>query len=213
MIKLEIMKTLSMIFLLLIIPIIVIGQNLKALDDKNGFREAKFGMSPSSFRKLEQLKQLPLYGLGVKEENIDRTKMYLVPGEYYDKDVDLHIGNFSLEYVKYYFYKNRLVTIKIRVSKGLTNQNGVLEVLKSAYGMGVLKKAYYISGHEDTSYSYYIWEGEKVKMSYTLDCDHLFESREITIINKELMNWVEVDRPIEEEQQRKQAIQDAAKKL
>jgi len=42
----RIMKRLSVILFLLIIPIVVIGQNLKALDDKNGFREAKLGMAP-----------------------------------------------------------------------------------------------------------------------------------------------------------------------
>jgi hypothetical protein len=210
------MKSLSMIILLFITPIVVIGQNLKALDDKNGFREAKFGMSPSSFKKLEQLKGYPLVGFDDKSD-INTRKLIPLPGQYYDKDVDLHIGDFSLDYVKYGFYKNKLLTIKIMVSEGLTNQNGILEILETAYGKGVLKKEDGLSSYSNKSYSYYIWEGEKVKMTYILEHDFYSpKPREIMIINKELMNWEEADRPIEAqkgEQRQKQAIQEAAKKL
>jgi len=42
----------SSILLLLIIPIVVIGQNLKALDEKNGFKDFKFGMTPEEASKI-----------------------------------------------------------------------------------------------------------------------------------------------------------------
>jgi hypothetical protein len=205
----------SSILLLLIIPIVVIGQNLKALDEKNGFREAKFGMSPSSFKKLEPVKMITLKGLGYLESKGTTSHSISFEREYYDKDVDLHIGDFPLDYVEYYFYKNILVSIEIKVSNGFTNQNGVLNVLETAYGKGVLQK--YNLGRD----LYYIWEGEEIAMSYTLISEYSdLIGREIAITSKKLKKWEEADKIIEaqreaqrEEQTEKQKIQEAAKKL
>ena len=219
------MKTLSMILSFLIIPIVVIGQNLKALDDKNGFRKATFGMSPYSFKNLEQVMVQPLIGLK-EDRNPKNSKFYPVQGEYYDKDVDLYIGNFPLDYIKYYFYKNKLVTIEIKVrkGKGLNNQNGVLEVLETAYGKGVLKKVNNTSAVDNNSYSNYSWEGGKVKMKYTIseydesfsEDEDAFNGGEIFITNKELKNLEDKDSIKEsqtEEQRKNQEILDAKKKL
>ncbi|MGD0756205.1 MAG: hypothetical protein ABR927_14220 [Bacteroidales bacterium] len=207
------MRTILFASIFILSRLISSGQNLKALDDKNGFREAKFGMSASSFKKLEQMKEPPLVGLDPsKNKNVDRTKLYPVKGSYYDKDVDLHIGNFPLDYVVYHFYKDKLVSIGIKVSQGLTNQNGVLEVLETAYGKGVFEK------NDDKWHpiTYRIWEGEKVKMVYTLGNDLEIVGIMISISSKELENWEKRDIIIEEqkaEQQKRQAIQEAAKKL
>jgi len=207
------MKTALFVSLFLLNNLFSFGQNLKALDDKNGFREAKFGVSPSSFKNLEQVKTTPIIGLDPeKSKNVDRTKLYPVKGEYYDKDVDLHIGNFPLDYVVYHFYKDKLVSIGIKVSQGLTNQDGVLDVLETAYGKGVFEK------NDDKWHpiTYSIWEGEKVKMVYTLGNDLEVVGIMISISSKELENWEKRDIIIEAqkaEQQKKQAIQEAAKKL
>ena len=181
----HIMKTALFVSLFLLNNLFSFGQNLKALDDKNGFREAKFGVSPSSFKNLEQVKTTPIIGLDPeKSKNVDRTKLYPVKGEYYDKDVDLHIGDFPLDYVEYYFYKNILVSIEIKVSNGFTNQNGVLNVLETAYGKGVLQK--YNLGRD----LYYIWEGEEIAMSYTLISEYSdLIGREIAITSKKLKKW------------------------
>jgi hypothetical protein len=159
------------------------------------------------------VKTTPIIGLDPeKSKNVDRTKLYPVKGEYYDKDVDLHIGNFPLDYVVYHFYKDKLVSIGIKVSQGLTNQDGVLDVLETAYGKGVFEK------NDDKWHpiTYSIWEGEKVKMVYTLGNDLEVVGIMISISSKELENWEKRDIIIEAqkaEQQKKQAIQEAAKKL
>ena len=206
------MKTVLLISIFILSYLFSFGQNLKALDDKNGFREAKFGMAPSSFKNLEIVKATPIVGLSGEKKDINYHKLYPVKGEYYDKEVDLHIGKFPLDYVEYHFYKDKLVTIEIKVSEGLTNQNGVLEVLETAYGKGVFDK----NEEKWHPITYCTWDGEKVKMVYTLGNDIEIVGIRIEIINKALKNWEEADKIIDEqktERQKRQEIQDAAKKL
>ncbi|MEI6050819.1 MAG: hypothetical protein WCS03_18160 [Bacteroidota bacterium] len=133
------MKNLTTILLLFFIPTILIGQNLKALDEKYGFREAKFEMPFDSFKNL------------VKNEK-DFKDFYKSTNE------DLNLGEYVLDRVYYGFYKGQLATIIIK-TKGYTNSRGVLSIFQQAYGKG-----YKINQIEE-----YIWSGKKVYMSYDQD--------------------------------------------
>jgi hypothetical protein len=131
------MKTLSMIILLFIVPIVVKGQNYKALDEKYGFREAKFGMPFHSFKKLVMS----------YDQYID--SLYEVT------DADLHIGDYTLDKISYKFYKGQLYLIKIIVNKDYINTLGIIKVLEKAYGKANWPRNDYCE-----------WKGEKVTMTF-----------------------------------------------
>ena len=88
---------------------------MKALDEKYGFREAKFEMSLNSFKNLVEI-----------EPN---SNYYESPTE------NLKIGEYDLYSINYLFYKGQLSSINI-VIKGSTNRDGVLKILQIAYGDG-----------------------------------------------------------------------------
>lgn len=167
-----------------------IGQNLKALDDKYGFREAKLGMPFSSFKNLE-LKSGDM-------DNFPNQKLYKVT------NVDLHIGDYDLDGIDYWFYKDQLCTIEIAVSKDYSNQQGVLKVLETAYGKGIFKKGSF-------GQDYYVWEGEKVRMDYSMG-DDIEPTGDIQITCKKFMSQQREDQRLIEKQ-KEQEILKAAKKL
>lgn len=158
------MKILLGIVLLVLFSTSVTGQNLKALDEKYGFKEAKFEMPFSSFKNLEKVNpQSPEYhSIYYEMASEEGKKMYdkMMENYYKVNATDLHIGDFSLNKICYNFYKGQLFEIEISVSKGLSNTEGVLKVLETAYGKA------------DKQGENYIWEGEKVSMSYKLNEYH-----------------------------------------
>jgi hypothetical protein len=167
------------------------GQNLKALDDKYGFREAKLEMPVSAFKNIE-------YHWKVIEESLPDEKTYTV------EDAELKIGDYSLDEIEYVFYKGYLMTIDIEVSEGTFNQEGVLKVLEAAYGKGIEKTA---NGFR-TSYS---WQGGKVSMYFYID-HQLSHNGYISIISEKLFaQRVEDIKLLKLKQNQK--ILDAAKKL
>jgi len=107
------MKNLTLILLLLISPIMLAGQNLKALDDKYGFREAKFETPIDSYKNFVEIEK----------------------GIYKSTTEILNIGEYTLDEVAYFFYNGQLSTIAIR-TKGYLNSRGFLSILQEAYGMG-----------------------------------------------------------------------------
>lgn len=106
------MKTL-IIFLLLFLSITVKAQKNDVLDEKYGFRDAKFEMSFNSFKNLVKV-----------EKNL-----------YKRTTEDLKLGNYKLDAVYYGFYKGQLYMILID-TKGDENSTGVLNVFQQAYGGG-----------------------------------------------------------------------------
>lgn len=117
--------------------------NLRALDEKYGFKSAIFEMPLSSFNNLEFI------------EEGHNTKVYSC-------NDDLKLGDFDLFNVSYFFYKERLSAVSIS-TKGLINSRGVLKVLQSAYG----------NGYKDNPYiEDYFWNGAKVIMTYEEDIDN-----------------------------------------
>ena len=208
------MRTILFASIFILSRLISNGQNIKALDDKNGFREAKFGMSPSSFKKLESVKNVPLKGIdeaGYKSVPSNHVSHVSYEIEFYDKDVDLHIGNYSLDKVGYWFYKNKLVTIEIYLGESRKDLYGILEILETADGKAVLKIDNFGEYH-------YVWQGEKVEMEYTPSYNYWRNTIRITC--KALKSWEKEEQQHDEqldqqeqEQDRKQEIQEAAKKL
>ncbi len=132
------MKNLIVILILLIVPMFVVGQNLKALDEKYGFRGAKFEMPFSSFKGLIKLGEV--------------SKEYI---PYKATNEDLRLGDYTLDEVDYTFYKGKLAAIMIN-TKGSSNGSGLLKILQTAYGKGVY----------GNKYIDYVWQGEKVRMTY-----------------------------------------------
>jgi hypothetical protein len=129
--------------ILLIVTIIlsnsIIAQNLKALDDKNGFREYKFGDTITKFTNLK-----------VIESNKDSTNVF-----YKRTDDKLTIGEYEVELI-YGFYKGQFSTLFIK-TKGYTNSRGVLKTLIELYG----------KGFQDNKYiEKYSWTGNLVRLSY-----------------------------------------------
>lgn len=113
------MKNLTTILLLFFVPTILIGQNLKALDEKYGFREAKFEMPLDSFKNFVDLAE----------------------GFYKSTNEDLKLGEYTLDKVTYRFYKGQLSGIIIE-TKGYTNSVGFLKILQEAYGKGYKSNRY-----------------------------------------------------------------------
>jgi len=98
---------------IMMVTISSIGQNIKALDNKYGFREAIFEMPFDSFKDLVEVEK----------------------GFYKSIGEDLNLGEYVLEEVVYAFYKDQLSSIMIK-TKGITNSKGVLSIFQQAYGKG-----------------------------------------------------------------------------
>ena len=105
---------------MLVLTLTSFSQNLKALDDKYGFREAKFEMSIDSIKNLAP----------TKESNC-----------YKSTTENLKLGDYDLTEIVYIFYKGQLSSIMIKTN-GYINSRGVLNVLQSAYGKGYKSNEY-----------------------------------------------------------------------
>jgi hypothetical protein len=129
-------KVLFLMSAMLVLTLTGFSQNLKALDEKYGFREAKFEMSIDSIKNLTKI--------GEKGDNYKST------------NENLKIGDYDLNEITYSFYNGQLCMIKIDI-KGYRNSSGFLKILQSAYGEGDKNNRYIEE---------YWWLGEKVWMIY-----------------------------------------------
>lgn len=107
------MKKLVTVILILIVGKAAFGQNLKALDDKYGFREGIFEKPKES-----------IYSIVEFEKGSFATPLEI-----------LAYGEYRLRDVIYRFYKGQLTYIRIR-TKGQVNSQGVLKLLQEEYGPG-----------------------------------------------------------------------------
>ena len=114
-----IMKTFFGISLLVLFSTSISGQNLKSLDDKYGFRGAKFETPFDSLKNLVEIEK----------------------GFYTSTSEDLKLGEYDLSQIVYSFYKGQLYIIGI-TTKGYTNSNGILSILQQAYGKGYQSNEY-----------------------------------------------------------------------
>jgi hypothetical protein len=135
------MKKLLTIFLtvfMVALSTVSFAQNLKKLDEKNGFRDAVLGSDTTSFNDL------------VVVEKEGNSVYYKRTGE------NLTVGDFTLDAVTYGFYKGKLSTIIIS-TKGYTNSRGLLQIFNTQYGRGYQSNRYIEK---------YSWSGKNVIMSY-----------------------------------------------
>lgn len=89
--------------------------SLKALDEKNGFRNYHFGDDISQFQDLK-----------VVEDDGD-SKFYSSTNE------NLKVGGADLKDITYGFYKGKLANVFIK-TPGLTDSRALLDALKAQYG-------------------------------------------------------------------------------
>lgn len=184
------MKTTYIICVLFLFSLRIFGQDVTALDNKYGFREARLESPVDSFNNLKLI--------GSNMDGFPDMELYYVP------DADLHIGSSTLDNVSYWFYKDKLMMIEITVSSGSENKNGVLKVLEAAYGKA--EPAESVNGAEA-----FEWAGKKVLMSYNLG-DNNDPTGDIQIYS--LIVYSEYkENEILLEEQKKQEILDAAKNL
>jgi hypothetical protein len=117
--KPKVMKNLIIVLMLVFTPMLLFGQNLKALDDKYGFRGMRFETPIDSFKNLVQVEK-----------------------DFYKSTTeDLHLGDYELSKIVYGFYKGQLYAVTIR-TKGYANSRGVLNILQQGYGKGDQENPY-----------------------------------------------------------------------
>jgi hypothetical protein len=134
-------KLLFTLLILITTTLLCFSQTIKSLDDKYGFRDAKFEMLLNSFKNLEKFD--------------DEFNGYTL------NSANLKLGEYELKDISYYFYDNKLYNIVITVEMGYLNQHGILDILEKAYGKGILKEPSDVE-------QLYSWKGNKVKMTYDI---------------------------------------------
>jgi hypothetical protein len=126
---------------------LVIAQNIKKLDEKNGFKELVLGSSYQDLKKY--LSELPAESK-VKE----KTAYYTVTDESF-----FEVGESEIHAIVAVFFNDRLESINIE-TKGHQNFKDLLTVLTQGYGKGEKRNTYIEEYH---------WSGKKVTMSYKLN--------------------------------------------
>lgn len=122
--------------ILLLISSQIFGQGLKVLNERYGFRDAKFEMSIESFPNF-----IKLYD----DKYADA---------YINSNENLKIGDYTVKGIFYMFYKGKLSQIII-FTEGYTNTLGLLSILQQAYGSGYNSDKYFI-----------YWSSKKVQLVY-----------------------------------------------
>ena len=146
------------------------AQEFKALDEKNGFRDYKFGIP------TEEISNLKL----VEASKDSLTKVYS------KTDDKKQIGEYDVENIYYSFYKNKLSFILLK-TKGYLNSRGVLNVLVSLYGNGFQSNKYIEE---------YYWLGKVVTLSYKENS--INNNATIIIQNNEIQNEKEADKSVKD---------------
>jgi len=132
------MKNITLFFTFFLLSTIVIGQNIKALDEKNGFREYNFGVDTNAIPNL----------MFIGESGGERS--------YKKTDEKMSIGDAEIESIQYIFYKNQLSSVYISTNN-LTNSRAVLRVLRELYGNGYKPNQFMDK---------YNWSGKRVYLVY-----------------------------------------------
>ncbi|MBG8552360.1 hypothetical protein [Hymenobacter guriensis] len=134
------MKKLLLSLVLILVCYTVRAQNVKALDEKNGFRDARFWADTTAIKDLVYL-----------TTSQDRIR-------YYKRTSDSpSIGNAQVD-ISYGFYKGRLMAVVLTTNSA----SYLLDALKASYGPGIQNNRYipeyfwlgqqvYMSFKEDTA--------------------------------------------------------------
>ena len=135
-------KSIILYLITLLHPIFAHAQNLAALDAKNGFKDAKFGMPLSHFKGMKLIYSSPSSG----------SKGYI---RISDKKA---IGDIPLTGITYYFFNNKLRSVHVRAN--IKFQPEILQTLEASYGPGNL------TAHSAGSF-YGYWETKNVILQFS----------------------------------------------
>jgi hypothetical protein len=125
---------------ILLFSILGFGQNLKSLDEKNGFRDFKFSMSIDLFQNFKLI-ETSKDGFSKYYEKTDEVKK---------------IGDYDTDRIIYGFYKDKLYIVMIYI-KSYSNSKGILGIFESQYGKGYQANRYMND---------YTWFGKTITLSY-----------------------------------------------
>jgi hypothetical protein len=163
------MKKHLFLFLLLALSSaqLLFAQNIKKLDEKNGFKEITLGAFHQDVKQY--LASDP------QEENIvEKTAVYEVADSSF-----YTVGESEISRVEVHFFKDKVASIVLE-TKGLQNSKAMLKALTTAYGNGEKRNTYIDEYH---------WIGKKVQMSYKLNAAS--KNTLITIFAKDLQEMSE----------------------
>jgi hypothetical protein len=107
-----------LLLVLLLLPYGAFAQNLKALDQKNGFRDLVFGADSTALVGREKL-----------PTKNPSASIYNRPTD------ELRIGGAELQSINYFFYRGKFSDVYIK-TKGLTNSRALLSALEATFGKG-----------------------------------------------------------------------------
>ncbi len=138
------------------------AQNVKKLDEKNGFKELTLGSSHESIKKY--LAEAP-----VNSDAKEKTAAYPVTDESF-----FSVGESEFDKIMAVFFSDKLQSIVIE-TKGLQNFKDLLDALTKGYGKGEKRNTYIEEYH---------WEGKKVMMSYKMN--GATKDGKLTITSKEI---------------------------
>jgi len=139
------------------------AQNVRKLDEKNGFKELTLGASYQELKKY--LSETP-----AESDPAADVAVYAVTDPSF-----FEVGESDISTVSARFFKDKLESIVIE-TKGAANSKELLNALTLAYGKGE-KRNTYIEEHH--------WEGKKTAMYYKLT--PATKSAKVTISSKELI--------------------------
>lgn len=140
----------------------VSAQNIKKLDEKNGFKELTLGSSYQDAKKY--LSELP-----VDSNAKGKTAVYTVTDQSF-----FEVGESEIEKITVSFFNDRLESINLE-TKGHQNFKDLLDVLTKGYGKGEKKNTYIEEYH---------WVGKKVNMSYKMNANT--KDGKLAIFSKEI---------------------------
>ena len=140
-------KLIFSVCFLIISATLLSAQNVKKLDEKNGFKEITLNAFHQDVKKY--LEEDPS---DVNE--VEKTAVYKVTDESF-----YTVGESEISNVEVHFFKDKVSSI-ILETKGLQNSKALLKALTMAYGNGEKRNTYIEEYH---------WEGKKVQMSYKMN--------------------------------------------
>ncbi len=141
---------------------LVFAQNVKKLDEKNGFKELILGSSYEDLKKY--LAEIP-----TEADNKEEVAVYeVVDSSFFE------VGESDINKIFTRFFKGRLESVTIE-TKGVANSKEFLNALTMAYGKGEKRNTYIEEYH---------WDGRKTAMYYKLTPSA--KSAKVIVSSKEL---------------------------
>lgn len=169
-------------FFISIAPVYSLAQSVINLDIKNGFRNFKFGTSPSQYHSIKKL---------------SKTKESITNYEYLGKGIT--IANISVQYIILTFFKNKLAQIYISFTDSYRGQSfsdddykAVVGTLRQAFGNQVIKVE-----PDEKIIQGLIWDGSKVRLAIIQSdgiTDKNYTNSNIMVVDSSKMATIEEEK-------------------